>query len=205
MALPLLRTAFSPVRQLSALSIVAGSLPRPPLLLPHLCQPFRHTVAAIRGPLFDELLGLLLVYLLPLRLHIGRAGSADVRALVPFQPQPPQAAHQAVQALGIIAPAVRVLDTQNELSVGFPRPQPVKKGCPQPAQMQMPCRAGRKSNPDRSLSIVGHNLASLWEQSPGRIANAPASLSYRPPRVNVSRVWRAPKVGASSPTPLAVT
>src|SRR5690606_21254519 len=92
--------------------VVAGRLLELLLPLTHLLEPRGRAVAVVRIALLEEPLDVRPVGVEPLALPVGRIRSADVRALVPAQPEPVQSVEDLPFAVLTEAGPVGVLDAQ---------------------------------------------------------------------------------------------
>ena len=82
----------------------------------------------------------------PLRLEIRRVRAADLRALVPIDPQPAQAIEDAGDHLGLRALDVGVFDAQDERAAVTAGIQPVEESGARAADMQV--AGGRRGEPE---------------------------------------------------------
>ena len=121
-------------------------------------QLLRRLVGAIGVVAGEQSLGVLLVQFPALALHVGPVWAANVRPLVPIQPQPAQAADQIVQALGVETLLVGVLDAQNKLTVRVARQQPGKERRAQATQMEKARWAGGEASAG-GLGCGGHDVS----------------------------------------------
>src|SRR5205807_2983818 len=88
------------------------------------------------------------VNFLALALEIRAEISSRFRTFVPFQPEPAQpVVNRARRFLGISG-AVGVFDSQNKSAAGVLRVQPVEKGRPRTADMQVSRRRWSETNTD---------------------------------------------------------
>src|SRR6185312_9647529 len=84
-----------------------------------------------------------------LALPVGAARSADLRALVPVQPQPSQAVVDDVEEGLAVARLVGVLDPQDEGAAGVPRVEPVEERGAGAADVEESGRTGGEADADR--------------------------------------------------------
>src|SRR5687767_9867819 len=85
----------------------------------------------------DELFGRGTIAIETLRLKVRRMRPANFRPLVPVDPQPPQAIQDARHHLGLRSLDVGVLDAQDERAAVATGIEPVEKGSPCAANVQV--------------------------------------------------------------------
>src|SRR5690606_28745728 len=95
--------------------------------------------------LADQQLAVFTVDLAALALAVGAVGTANIRALVPIQPQPAQGVEDLLFRFGAGAHLVGVLDTQEELAAGLASDALVGQGDVGSAYVGVPGR--RRRNP----------------------------------------------------------
>ena len=108
---------------------------------PHFRQFFRRIKTAIGLLLIDKLLDVFIVDIPPLGLMIRRVRTADIRALVPVDPQPFQVFEYLIGRGSGIALHVRIFNAQQELAARLASQKPVKQSRPGAPNMEI---AGRR-------------------------------------------------------------
>ena len=109
--------------------------------------------AVVSVAALDQLLRVFLEHTHTLALNIRTAGAADIRTLVPVQTAGLEGSVYYISCALNVAPLIRVLDTENELSMVLSRDEvSIQRGA-QIAYMHVPSRAGRKSCPDFHFCI----------------------------------------------------
>ena len=85
----------------------------------------------------------------PRGLEIWSIRPANLRSLVPFQPEPSEAVKNRLQRLRHIPLLVGIVDSQQELAAMLPREKPIEKRGPHSADMQIAGRTGSESSANR--------------------------------------------------------
>ena len=134
--------------QVPAVTVVPRRRPRGPRLLACL-ELLAGAEAAVRQPRLQQLGGDVGVDLTALGLHVRSVGTADLRALVPVQPEPGERVHQPSVGLGQVATGVGVLDPQHEGAAVVPSEHPVEQRAADVADVQVAGR--RRGEPDPNL------------------------------------------------------
>ena len=124
------------------MAVVARRLLARLLGLAHLLQALGRAVAQVRFVRLDQCACVLLVYLQPLRLGVGRVRPADIGTFVPVEAQPAERLHLLLDAALHISCLVRVLDAEEELPSVVAGEQPVEQRRAQIAEMGLAGRAG---------------------------------------------------------------
>ncbi len=107
----------------------------------------------------DELLGAGRVELEALRLDVGPEGAADVRALVPIEPQPLEGIVQVLDVFIGVARPIGVLEPQDEGAAVRPREEVVNQGRPNAAYMLKARRRGRIAYSDLHSGSISAAVA----------------------------------------------
>ena len=116
---------------------------------------FRRGVIVIGGPAIQKLLDRRLVARQPLRLVVGLVRPADLRPLVPIDPQPFQAVEDRRQGFLDVPLLVGVVDPQDELAAVAPREEPTEQSRANPTNVEVAGGAGSKpcaNHEGRSMS-----------------------------------------------------
>ena len=111
----------------------------------------------------DQLRAVLRVRGQPLGLEVGRVRSADLRALIPVEPEPLEPIENRLHRLRRGALLIRVFHAQHERAAVAPSVQPVEQGGPGAADVQV--TRGRRSKADAWLhgSRAVSRWAKMWE------------------------------------------
>ncbi len=133
-------------RQEPALAIVPRRRAARLLLLAHLLQALRRTVAIVRVTGREQALNIFRIDRQALRLNVRSVRAADVRSLVPVQAEEAQRVHNQFQSVLDFAFLIGVFDAQDELAAGVPRPQPDEQRGTQTADVRRAGGAGRKAD-----------------------------------------------------------
>ena len=148
-------------RETLARAVVADELLPRALLLPQRSQAFRRAETTVRRALFDQLTSVPGVDRRPLRLAIGAVRPADVRPLVPFQPQPAQRLENLSLGFGVGALAVGILNSQNELAPMCLREHIVEKADVGRSDVRVAGRARRDADAYGTLCGAVHGVSVL--------------------------------------------
>ena len=90
----------------------------------------------------------------PRRLQVRPVVAADIRPLVPFEPEPFETAQDALVGVARRTRRVGILDAEHENAVVLARVEIVVERGPRPADVEMPRRARREAHPDHILVLL---------------------------------------------------
>src|SRR5512132_1598789 len=143
-------------------------------------------VTGVRVVLGQEPLRHLAIDLEALGLPVGGVRPADVGALVPVDPEPPERVHHAVEGLLGDPRRVRVLDPQNEHPSVVAREHPREQARPNVAAVERPRGRRREPGPDaRAHEAASTGLASVPTPSTSTSTTSPAASGPTPSGVPV--------------------
>ncbi len=111
------------------------------------------TEAVVRGSRAEQLRGVRLIEMQPLRLPVRTVRAADVGPFVPVEPEPAQVAHDRGLRLARRSLDVGVLDAQDEGAAGAAREQPVEQRRAGVADVQLPGGAGSEADSHELLAL----------------------------------------------------
>ena len=112
-------------------------------------------VAAVCEALREELLGDRMMTRAALALDVGLVRAADIRPLVPLEPDPAQRALDLLDRLGMLARLVGVLDPQHEAPAVVARVEPREQRGAHAAHVQQAGRGRRKARADGACHGFG--------------------------------------------------
>src|SRR5690606_24925616 len=107
----------------------------------------------VSRPAGEQPRGRRLMPLGPLALVIRLMRTADLRPLVPVDPQPAKPPEDRLQRFGDIPLSIGVIDAQHKTAAALPRQQPVEKRGANPADMQVAGRARGKTRANHGPTI----------------------------------------------------
>src|SRR5581483_1746611 len=133
-------------------------------------QFFWSLVGAVRPAVVHQPLRPLLVNVQPLALDVRSVGAADVRPFVPLQAQPVQPIQNTAERFLAGALLIGILDAQDELTTVTVGKQPVEQCGARAADVHIPRRTGRKTNPHRTRLChdqppVGLRMGALYAKT----------------------------------------
>ena len=166
----------------------------------------RRAEAVVRVIARQQLVGVRRVEMQPLGLAIGTVRAADVRPLVPVEPEPAQVLEDALLRLARRSLGVGVLDAEDERAVLAVRQQPVEERRARVADVQLAGRAGSESDAHTSVGSRQSTVGSHSRQSQSAVTVV--SRQTQVSRATACAAIASPRPTASTPSfvlPLTLT